>query len=440
MDALIIYLLKSFISLGIFYFAYLLFLQKHNHFAMNRTFLLLSVLFSIIIPEIKMNYSWSSGNPVGQVFLETITIVEEPVGRAMSSENFLWGIIQAVYFAGFAFFLSRFFWRIGQLGFLVIKNSITYHDGVKVVFTDRDIAPFSFFNLIFIATNDKDTEHINEVIQHEKAHISQYHSFDILLIECVSIFQWFNPFVWMYKKSIQHIHEYQADQQVLRNGSDRFHYQQILFAQTTGIPYNSIVNSFNQSLLKKRLIMMKKEKSTKWASLRMLITIPVVAILLMAFTNNTKGTSFTIINEINPEIVQDTIKKASESEPYTVVEEMPVFLNGGDEGLKKFIASNVKYPENSRKEGIQGKVYVQFVVDEKGKVVSVKEAKTKAIKPNKDNKMVTCAAPELTEEALRVVSSLTDFTPGKQKGKAVKVAYTVPINFMLDSDKKKETK
>lgn len=440
MDSLIIYLLKSFISLGIFYLAYLLCLQKLNNFAMNRAFLLLSVLFSIFIPFIELNFSWGKGNAIGNVFLGTITIVEEPVGRAMSSENSLWGIIQAVYFAGLAFFLSRFLWRIGQLGLLVIKNGITYHDGVKVVLSERDIAPFSFFNLVFIATNDKDKDHINEVIQHEKAHINQYHSFDILLFECVGILQWFNPFVWMYKKSIQHIHEYQADQQVLRNGSDRFHYQQILFAQTTGIPYNSIVNSFNQSLLKKRLIMMKKEKPTKWASLRMLITIPVIALLLMAFTSKAKEIPFSFINEIKPEMVKDTIKKAAENEVFYEVEEMPVFSQGGEEGLKKFIAVNVKYPENSRKEGIQGKVYVQFVVDEHGKVVNAKEVRTKAVKPDKDNKMVTCAAPELTEEALRVVSSLPDFTPGKQKGKAVKVAFTIPINFLLDSDKKKETK
>jgi Ca-activated chloride channel family protein len=122
------------------------------------------------------------------------------------------------------------------------------------------------------------------------------------------------------------------------------------------------------------------------------------------------------------------------------VEEMPVFSQGGEDGLKNYIATHVKYPEDSRKEGIQGKVYVSFVVDEHGKVVNVKELRTKAQKPNKDNKMVSCAAPELTAEALRVISSLPGFTPGKQSGKVVKVAYTVPINFLLDTDKKKETK
>ena len=437
MTDLFIYLSKSFISLGIFYIAYIAFLQRQNNFAINRAYLLITLILSFFIPEIKVNLLLSQVAPIGQVFLDTITVVEKPFNQTVFSGILLFDLAKAIYFAGLSFFCARFLWRIGQLCLLIFRNGTSSHKGLKVIFTSEDIAPFSFFNIVFISKMDKEKEHIHEILLHEKAHINLLHSVDIILIECIGVLQWFNPFVWLYKQSIQHIHEYQADRQVIRNGNDRFHYQQILFTQTTGIPYNSIVNSFNQSLLKKRLIMMKKEKPTKWTSLRMLITIPLVAGLLMAFTT-TKGTAFSIINEINPELVQDTIKKL-EDQVFTVVEVMPVFSKGGEEGLKKYIATNVKYPENSRKEGIQGKVYVSFVVDEKGKVTNVKEARTKAIKPksDKESKMVSCAAPELTKEALRVISSLPDFTPGKQKGKAVKVAYTVPINFLLDSDKKK---
>lgn len=246
MDTLSIYILKSFVSLCVFYLAYQFFLQKHNNFDLNRAYLLLSVLFSFVLPSIELTLTWQPINPINQILLDTITIVDQPSGLALSSGYSWQEIVKAVYFAGLAFFLSRFLWRITQLGYLVMRNGISHHDGMRVVFTENDIAPFSFFNLVFISNSDKDKAHIKEIIQHEKAHIMQFHSFDILLIESVSIIQWFNPFVWLYKKSIQQIHEYQADRQVLRNGSDRFYYQQILFTQTTGIPYNSIVNSFNQ--------------------------------------------------------------------------------------------------------------------------------------------------------------------------------------------------
>jgi protein TonB len=116
-------------------------------------------------------------------------------------------------------------------------------------------------------------------------------------------------------------------------------------------------------------------------------------------------------------------EKKSKDDVYLTVEEMPEYP-GGEEALRNDIASNVKYPEEAKKKGIQGKVYVSFVVDKNGKVNQAKIARG--------------VDSALDKEALRVINSLKTWEPGKEKGKPVKVSFTVPINFVLDNAKKCE--
>ncbi|MEA3445338.1 MAG: M56 family metallopeptidase [Bacteroidota bacterium] len=428
MDTLFIYLMKSVISLTVFYFAYSLFLQRDTHFSLIRVYLLFSVLFSLILPYINISIPVGETVLPGHILLDSINITSSYISEVLSTRAMLSRIIIIVYFIGVAFLLARFIVKLSQLLFIVYQNGISIYMDQKVVFVNNDIAPFSFFNLIFVS---KKQEHLNEILIHEKAHVRQFHSIDIIVIELLCILQWFNPVVWMYKQSMQSVHEFLADREVILEKGDTLNYQKILFTQATGLAYNSIVNNFNKSLLKKRLIMMKKEESKKWAGLRVVLIVPVVAILLISFSG-INANSFNFVNDFSPQIVNDTIKKVSENGVFTVVDEMPVFSRGGEQGLKKFIATNVKYPATSRKEGIQGKVYVQFNVDEKGNVVDVKESRTDAKKPDKKGKMIACKAPELTKEALRVISSLPKFSPGIQKGRAVKVSFTIPINFLLN--------
>lgn len=103
---------------------------------------------------------------------------------------------------------------------------------------------------------------------------------------------------------------------------------------------------------------------------------------------------------------------------YLVCEEMPEYPGGAD-SLRADLVRSIKYPVEASKKGIQGKVYITFVVDEKGKI---------------DNaKVIRGVDPMLDKEALRVVSSLDKaWTPGKEKGKPVKVSYTLPVNFALN--------
>ncbi len=119
--------------------------------------------------------------------------------------------------------------------------------------------------------------------------------------------------------------------------------------------------------------------------------------------------------DVAPVVVQKE-EEEEEAQVFFIVEEMPEFP-GGELALRKFIAQSIKYPVIAQENGIQGKVYVNFVVDKDGSITSAKIARG--------------VDQSLDKEALRVVNSLPKWKPGKQRGKAVKVSYTVPINFVL---------
>ncbi len=425
------YIIKSVFSLSIFYLGYSLFLNRSANFNVNRIYLLFSLIASFILPHININISSAEINPVANVLLSTVNISDNTLSQVVTSQVQLWAVIIKIYFAGLTFFLLRFILKLSQIIFIILKNGVIDFRGQKVVFTSQQISPFSFFNFIFISKNSKTLDYFNKIFIHEKAHVSQHHSIDIVVVELLTIVQWFNPIAWMYKRSLQSVHEFLADRYVLNHDGDTLNYQKILFSQATGLAYNSIVNNFNKSLLKKRLVMMKKKESKKWSSLGAGLILPIVGVLLVSFST-IKGNSFTIVNSTSPQLVQETIISADNDSVFTLVETMPVFSKGGDKGIREYIAKNVKYPKKAIKNGIRGKVYVSFVINKEGKVTNVKNARTTAEMPNKKGKMVSCEAPSLTKEALRVISSMPDFSPGVQRGKTVNVSYTVPINFNLD--------
>ena len=156
-------------------------------------------------------------------------------------------------------------------------------------------------------------------------------------------------------------------------------------------------------------------KSSRWNRLRALAAVPVIALALLAFANPSNGT--VVANELAP------APSPQGTKVYETVEQMPEFP-GGMEALINFLQENVKYPENAVKNNIEGRVFVQFIVDKTGQVC--------------DAKVVRSVNEELDAEAIRVVNSMPNFIPGRQDGKAVSVFFTLPINFKLQSDEPKK--
>jgi len=260
------------------------------------------------------------------------------------------------------------------------------------------------------------------MIVHEKAHRDQFHSIDIILLEITTIINWFNPFLWLFRVAIQSEHEFIADEKVLKEGFDKTSYQNLLFEKSLGISELGITSNFNYSLLKNRLKMMTTEKSGTLAKSKYLIALPLLLSVCFVITTNCNQTS--------------------QNEVFVKVDTQPVYP-GGENALRNFVIQNVKYPEIAAEEGVQAKVFVQFIVSGIGEVKDIKIAKTVCKDRDKDGNLVDTdyqvsgnsnkdeAIRALESESIRVVSLLGKFTPGKVDDKDVNVQLTFPISFVL---------
>ncbi len=406
MDKVINYILESGISLAMLTTIYVLFLRKETFFMQNRVFLLGSILFSVVLPFVSL----PSVRSLGPVMLPEVTVtpyksVISFFGKYGEADVFggavtfnLLKIAAWVYLTGALFFLLRLFFRTVQLGSLIRKNEVVERDGYKVVYVDRYFSPFSFLNYIFVSRAGKNSADTQKMLLHELEHIRQGHTMDILLLEVLTIFQWFNPFLWMLKRVVRENHEFLADRGVLQKGVSRGVYKQLLLNQYVGQQY-IISNSFNYLLIKKRMKMMSKIRSSKLAGIKYLLGFVTAALLLFTFSCE-----------------QNNALPQKNNPVFFIVEEMPEFP-GGEEALHNFVSSNVKYPDEAKEKGIQGRVFVAFTISDEGKVVDAKVARG--------------VDTLLDKEALRVINAMPAWKPGKQRGVPVNVQFTVPINFAL---------
>ncbi len=440
METFLFYIAKSVVSLALLYSVYWLFLKKDTFFFMNRFYLMGSIVLSIILPFFNFSLGTVSPDIKYVELLQTITITEKGFSNAVNSNLNIVQIVMIAYITGVVLFSLRFLFQIVQISRLLKRFSITRKEGLYIVSTDANYAPFSFFNLIFL--NDKmNKDDAEKIIAHELIHVKQHHSFDIVVLELLTIFQWFNPFVWFIRYSLKEIHEYLADEGVLLKGYEKVQYQQLLLTMSIGAQVNDLSNNFNKSLIKRRFIMMTKMKSSLPARLKIMLVIPFIASFILVFACSNKENPVPLVqdNVTNPESqinsdvppppppppvpgsVEEQNAKNSNGESgkkvYKTVETLPEF-KGGQNAMINYLVSNIKYPENAKKKGIQGKVFVAFIVGETGKVSNVR--------------VVKGVNAELDAEAVRVVASMPDWNPGKDKGKAVDVELTLPIQFKLN--------
>lgn len=455
--------------------------------------------------------------------MEAVTVYGQDFSGAVVQSISSSRIIIGLYLLGLIFFLSRFIFKIVQLSLLIYRNKTEQVGSVKFVALKKDFSPFSFLSYIFINPDLKNNPGYEKMVAHEMEHIKQGHSFDVLILELLAVFQWFNPFMWILKRVIRENHEFLADKGVLQSGISSAHYKMLLLNQAVGFQLD-IPNSFNASLVKSRIKMISRMQSSKIANIKYVVGLITVLALIVVFaceqkqviqypveeevensevtpnkgvqvlfdkdrlkfegsgreikrleeylsesgklelesdsagniylvkanndisiSNNIKAKG-TFKKEIKPEQVEEEAKRASletiksksaeqvvesvinvvahpkpkkssnKKNVFFIVEEMPEFP-GGDLALRKFIAGSIKYPVIAQENGIQGKVYVTFVVSETGHV--------------RDARIARGVDPSLDKEAMRVVSNLPRWKPGYQKGVAVNVSYTVPINFVL---------
>ncbi len=423
------FVFESGVSLIIFTLVYLLFLRRETFFMLNRIYLLAAIIFSVLLPFI--HFQANSALPsvmLGEVtvtamryqnLLQTVTVYGTRLSGAFEQTIRSIGLIRFIYLSGTAFFLLLFLYRLIQITSLILHNESERKEGIRIVKIDRDTTPFSFFNFVFISRSNLDCPGMKEMVAHETEHVRQGHSFDVVFLELLTILQWFNPFVWLLKRSIRENHEFLADYGVLKPGVSSAAYRLLLLGSSIE-QQPVIANNFNYSLTKIRIKMITQIKSSKTAALKLSLGLMVTAALVMSFAfdkerytiqDNTSVHQPTETVASSPQVTTQTKDKV-----YVVVDQMPEFP-GGEYALSTYIGKNIKYPEDAIKAGIQGKVFVNFVIDKDGNIVNPK--------------IVRSVSPSLDKEALRVIGTLPKWTPGKQKGKKVDVSYTMPISFKL---------
>ncbi|BDX38512.1 hypothetical protein CYCD_18670 [Tenuifilaceae bacterium CYCD] len=290
MDNLILYLAKSSFGIALFYSTYWLFLRKNILFNVNRAFLIIGLTLPLILSLTEIEYTVLV-NPnetikdVFQPFKPSFNTFDSVISSQVSKHNTSnWkNIAIIIYLTGIAIFLLRLLWQTIELIYLINKNGILTLNGNRVVENNKYGLPFSFINIIFINPKFHNGTDLNSILTHEKVHIREKHWFDLLLVELITVFFWFNPFVWLFERSIKQNHEYLADQGVLAQGHSVGKYQTILINQIMGMQIIGLTNNLNYSLNKKRMTMMTKTKTSKKQAFRMLWALPAIALLLFAF-------------------------------------------------------------------------------------------------------------------------------------------------------------
>lgn len=420
-----LYLLQVNVGLILFYALYKLVCTRDTFFRSRRFILIVSLVLPFILPFIDVREWLESRDRMIMLthFDYSAVLPEIVVGsEAAETGNRVFVLpewIGYLYLAGVVALLVRLVIQAFSLYRLIVRMPEKEINGVRVKCLNAPSGPFSFFRWIFMNPAAVKEDEISEILTHEMAHVRQHHSVDVLLAEMVSICCWMNPFAWLLKREVRLNLEFLADRKVMEAGFATKSYQYHLL----GLAYNhkyGLSNNFNFSHLKQRIIMMNKKKSNAAGHIKYaLFVLPAFALLVAGNISCSQGASEkqdAKEETVAPDSVAAPTDGVAKDEVFMVAEQMPEFP-GGMKELLKFLQNNLKYPENAMKNNVQGRVIVQFVVEKDGTLTEFKVARS--------------VDPDLDAEALRVLQIMPKWKPGMQRGKIVRVKFTVPVSFKL---------
>ena len=281
MPAFLIYEGKVAVALLVFYLFYRFLLRKETFHRFNRVVLVGTAVLSFLLPLciITIHRPMEVAQVQQPVPMEMDRgVVQELAPVAVAAEPW-WPLALAILFwAGVAFVLLRVLISILSILRIVRQGEqVREEDGCRIIVTKRNIDPFSWMRYIVLSRQDWETPH-ESILAHEKAHIAYGHSAEVLLVDILSAFQWFNPAIWLLRSNLKELHEYEADDAVLRSGTNIKKYQYLLIRKAVSKSGYSVANSFNHSILKNRITMMSKSKSPLSRGLRVLYLLPLVCL------------------------------------------------------------------------------------------------------------------------------------------------------------------
>ena len=299
-ELIIGHLLPVAATVAVLWLVYRFLFRNSNRLYFNRFFLLTSMLLALAMPLLgllsgievpqmaTLKQNMFNGmmlnevivTPDGQPVLPEVTVTTD----ATPSRFSVWQVIGGIYLLGVVVMTLLFLIKLGRLVALIIRSPKRKMNGFTAVFTGKEQGSFSFFRYAFFPSENVDPD----IMRHEMSHIAHHHSWDILFAEVMMILQWFNPFIYLYKKELQSLHEYQADRDVVATGVDKKNYMMLILQQCTAVDFSGMSNNFSLILTKKRIKMITRNEKAKGLWWRLLATLPVLAFLMIA---NTKVTA-----------------------------------------------------------------------------------------------------------------------------------------------------
>ncbi|MUP45564.1 hypothetical protein E0K83_07365 [Gramella sp. BOM4] len=327
---MLIYLLKSVLCLLLLFSFYRLLLEGENCHRFKRFYLLGAVLFSVIIPQVTFTYEVNE--PISS---PPITGNEMMASAALDSEPGIWEsygayFLLTIYLIGFAIFSFRFAKNLFGLYAEARSNERLEQFRYIFVLLKKKLDPHSFLNFIFLNKTQFEDQQISEaVLEHEKAHVDQKHTLDLLLIEILQVIFWFNPVFHFLKRSVKLNHEFLADEQVLQGNIEALDYTNILYNYGSGVTQNALASPISHSLIKKRIIMITNQFSRKRFAFRMLILLPLLGACIFLFNEKIVAKN---INEANLIFQEEQERKVIKLK----VEGETIWLNGEQVGLNEF--------------------------------------------------------------------------------------------------------
>lgn len=401
------FLIKSGILLLIFYAVYKLWLENEKMFHFNRAYLLASLVFSLIIPLQIFSFRTAFSEKVGLVQLNELVIQKGNENlKAISENNMIYGFVFAIYGLVVLLLTIRFVSNLLSFYRKMKRNERQLVNGERVVLIPKSILPYSFWNAIFVDKNEFENGKIpSELIAHEKAHLQQRHTLDILFLEILQIVFWFNPLIIFYKKAVKLNHEFLADEAVNNKFNSISHYQNLLLHIASNKDTIALASNINYLITKKRLLMMSKKESPIKIVLKVFSVGVVYALLLFAFSPKTMAQSEQVLPKFSKEFAVNHVTKNVKEPKFP----------GGIEQFYKFIGQNFKVPVTPADVKLKGRVYITFVIEKDGALSNFK--------------MLRDIGYGTGEEAIRVLKLCPNWIPGKVNGEPVATMYSLPITI-----------
>ena len=330
MITLLIYSIKSALVLTLFYLPYTLMLRQESFFRMNRITLLTILMLALVLPVIDIPSLATPEQPVVYEMQHRIMLMTQEAemttkSLAATTRTISWvGILAIVYIIGVILALLIRLWQLFKIG-KIIRGGCLWTDksGKATIYCHiDDVAPFSWMRSIVISEKDY-KPYGREILLHEKAHILNLHSMDILFLTLVEAVQWWNPIAYMLGHSLRDVHEYEADDYVLHQGVSLQNYQALLVKKSLANTSYAFANNFNHSLIKKRIYMMNHPKSNPWLRSKVLYILPATLVVLTAFATPK-------LNEKVEEIVERVEKVTEMPQPSPQPEQQPESIPTSD--------------------------------------------------------------------------------------------------------------